>query len=60
LALGLLAGLACTLIADFLDGSVKNIRQLESLLPHPVLVTLPHSKARRVRHAKRPALPSTA
>jgi uncharacterized protein involved in exopolysaccharide biosynthesis len=55
LVLGLLAGLVCTVIADFLDGSVKNVRQLESLLAYPVLATLPHSRARRL-----PRPPATA
>jgi polysaccharide chain length determinant protein (PEP-CTERM system associated) len=59
LALGLFAGLACTVVADFLDGSVKNIRQMESLLPYPVLVSIPHTRARRSRRAPTVA-PSTA
>jgi uncharacterized protein involved in exopolysaccharide biosynthesis len=47
LVVGLLGGLVCAVIADFLDGSVKNARQVESVLPYPVLLTLPHSRGRR-------------
>ena len=41
LALGLVAGLALTIIADLLDRSVKSERDLEDLLTSPVLVTIP-------------------
>jgi hypothetical protein len=52
---GLLAGLACAVIADFFDRSVKNVKQLESLLSYPVLATLPHSRARRLPRPPTPA-----
>jgi polysaccharide chain length determinant protein (PEP-CTERM system associated) len=51
LVLGLLAGLACAVIADFFDNSMKNVHQLETLLPEPVLVTLPRLRTRRSRRA---------
>ena len=41
LLFGLAAGLAGTFIADLLDPSIKNERDLEDLLPQPVLVTIP-------------------
>jgi polysaccharide chain length determinant protein (PEP-CTERM system associated) len=45
LALGLLAGLASAFTADALDHSIKSVRELESLLPYPVLVVLPRHPA---------------
>jgi len=45
LALAVFAGLAASVIADFLDHSVKSVRELESLLPYPVLAVLPRSSA---------------
>jgi len=42
LVAGLLAGLTCALAADFLDHSVKSRRELETLVPAPVLVMIPH------------------
>jgi len=38
---GLLAGLGASLAADFLDRSVKSLKELESLLPCPVLGVIP-------------------
>jgi capsular polysaccharide biosynthesis protein len=40
---GALAGIITSALADYLDRSVKNVRQLEALLPFPVLVTVPHA-----------------
>jgi succinoglycan biosynthesis transport protein ExoP len=44
---GLLAGLAASLGADFLDHSVKSRREVETLVPAPVLVEIP--RLRRAR-----------
>ncbi len=38
---GLLAGMGTCFVADFLDQSVRNVRELEQLLPYPVLAVLP-------------------
>jgi succinoglycan biosynthesis transport protein ExoP len=48
---GLLAGLAFSLAADFLDHSVKSRREVETLVPAPVLVEIPHLGAARRRRA---------
>jgi polysaccharide chain length determinant protein (PEP-CTERM system associated) len=58
---GLLIGLLCALAADFLDSSVKHVRDLESLLPCPVLATLPHATTakRRRRSRRAPVLATT-
>ncbi len=45
LALALVAGLACSLLADFLDHSFKTEREVEAVLPYPILVTLPRATA---------------
>lgn len=42
LVAGLLAGLAFALAADFLDHSVKSLRELETLVPAPILAVIPH------------------
>jgi polysaccharide chain length determinant protein (PEP-CTERM system associated) len=39
---GALSGLILAALADYMDHSVKNVRQLEGLMPFPVLATLPH------------------
>jgi polysaccharide chain length determinant protein (PEP-CTERM system associated) len=44
LALGLVAGLASAFLADLLDRSVKSERELEELVPHPLLVTIPRAQ----------------
>ncbi len=49
LLLGAIAGLLTAAIADYLDQSVKNVRQLESLVPIPVLATIPRVKRMRKR-----------
>jgi polysaccharide chain length determinant protein (PEP-CTERM system associated) len=49
LALGLSLGLGAAVLAELLDHSVKNARELEVVLPHPLLVTVPHMTRRRVR-----------
>ncbi|MGH9322532.1 MAG: GumC family protein [Vicinamibacteria bacterium] len=46
---GALAGIITAAVADYLDQSVKNVRQLESLVPLPVLATIPHVKRMRKR-----------
>lgn len=46
---GAIAGLITAAIADYLDQSVKNVRQLESLVPIPVLATIPQVKRMRKR-----------
>ena len=40
--LGLLAGLGAAVGAEVLDHSIKNVRELESVLPYPILATVPH------------------
>jgi polysaccharide biosynthesis transport protein len=42
LGLGLFVGLAASIGAELLDHSIKNIRDLETVLPYPVLATVPH------------------
>lgn len=55
--LGLLAGIGAAVAADFLDHSVKSVRELEQLLPFPVLAVIPSFKDPRfTRYALR--LPS--
>jgi len=49
LFLGLLAGIGTAVAADFLDHSVKSVRELEQLLPFPVLAVIPSFKDSRVR-----------
>ena len=43
LAAALGAGLAAAFLADLLDRSVKSERDLEELLPHPVVMTIPRA-----------------
>ena len=38
---GLFAGIGTCFAADFVDHSVRNVRELEQLLPYPVLAVLP-------------------
>ena len=40
--LGLLAGLGASVGAELLDHSIKNVRELETVLPYPILATVPH------------------
>ncbi len=57
LFLGLLAGIAMAVAADFLDHSVKSVRELEQLLPFPVLAVIPSFKDPRfTRYAFRPPM----
>ncbi len=46
---GLGAGLAVAFLVEVADPTVKNLRELEALLPYPVLLTLPQLKAPRKR-----------
>lgn len=48
-AIGLGAGLLGAFLLEVLDPSVKSLRQLESLLPYPVLLTLPQVKLQTSR-----------
>jgi polysaccharide biosynthesis transport protein len=43
LVVGLAAGLAVALVADVLDRSVKSERELQEILPYPLLVTMPRA-----------------
>jgi polysaccharide chain length determinant protein (PEP-CTERM system associated) len=45
--IGFGAGLALGFFLDIMDPTVKNLREMESLLPYPVLLTLPQVKERR-------------
>jgi uncharacterized protein involved in exopolysaccharide biosynthesis len=49
LVAGLMAGLAFALAADFLDHSVKSLRELDTLVPAPVLVVIPRLRSARWR-----------
>ena len=40
--LGLFAGVGASLVAEFLDRSVKDAQDLETMLSHPVLARIPH------------------
>jgi uncharacterized protein involved in exopolysaccharide biosynthesis len=40
--LGLIAGLGASVGAELLDHSIKNVRELETVLPYPILATVPH------------------
>jgi len=39
---GLLAGLAVSLVAEYLDPSIKDARELETLMDYPILARVPH------------------
>jgi len=45
MALGLLGGLGASLAAEMLDPTLKSLREVEALLPFPVLATLPRLDA---------------
>jgi polysaccharide chain length determinant protein (PEP-CTERM system associated) len=42
---GLVAGLGASVAAEMLDPTIKSLREVESLLPFPVLAALPHLDA---------------
>jgi hypothetical protein len=50
---GLGAGLAAAFLVEVADPTVKNLRELEALLPYPVLLTLPRMKEPRKRSRRR-------
>ena len=57
-AIGLGAGVLGAFLLEVLDPSVKSLRELESLLPYPVLLTVPQIKVpRRDREARREPTP---
>jgi polysaccharide chain length determinant protein (PEP-CTERM system associated) len=45
MAAGLLAGLAASVVAEMMDPTIKNLREVEAILPFPVLAALPHLDA---------------
>jgi polysaccharide chain length determinant protein (PEP-CTERM system associated) len=45
LGIGLAAGLLAAVVADTFDRSVKSERELQEVLPYPLLVTLPRAEA---------------
>ena len=47
--LGLLVGVGFAVVADQLDPTVKDIGDVEALLPYPVLAVIPHVKPKTVR-----------
>ncbi len=51
--LGFGAGLAAAFLVEVADPTVKNLRELEALLPYPVLLTLPRLKEPRSRFRRR-------
>jgi len=61
LLLGTLIGLGVGVVAAFMvevaDPTVKNLRELEALLPYPVLLTLPRMKEPRRRFRRRRGVP---
>ncbi|GMR24120.1 MAG: hypothetical protein BMS9Abin37_2623 [Acidobacteriota bacterium] len=57
-AMGLGAGVLGAFLLEVLDPSVKSLRELEALLPYPVLLTVPQIKvSRRHREARREPTP---
>ncbi len=59
--IGFGAGLAAAFLVEVADPTVKNLRELEALLPYPVLLTLPRLKEPRRfrRRADSPIPPSS-
>jgi uncharacterized protein involved in exopolysaccharide biosynthesis len=55
--IGLGAGLGAAFLLEVADPTVKNMRELEGLLPYPVLLTLPRLRERRMRFRRRGASP---
>jgi polysaccharide chain length determinant protein (PEP-CTERM system associated) len=55
--IGLGAGFAAAFLLEVADPTVKNLRELEALLPYPVLMTLPRLKERRRRFRRRTGAP---
>jgi polysaccharide chain length determinant protein (PEP-CTERM system associated) len=55
--IGLGAGLALAILLEVADPTVKNIREMEALLPYPVLLTLPRLKEPKRRFQRRKARP---
>ena len=47
--MGLLIGVGFAVVADQLDPTVKDIADVEALLPYPVLASIPHLKPKTVR-----------
>jgi len=54
---GLGVGLAGAFLVEVADPTVKNLRELEALLPYPVLLTLPRLKEPRRRFRRRRGAP---
>jgi polysaccharide chain length determinant protein (PEP-CTERM system associated) len=54
---GLGAGVGAAFLAEIADPTVKNLRELEALLPYPVLLTLPRLKEPRRRFRRRRSSP---
>jgi polysaccharide chain length determinant protein (PEP-CTERM system associated) len=50
--LGVGAGLVAAFLVEVTDPTVKNVRELENLLPYPVLLSLPRLKERRTPFAR--------
>lgn len=44
---GIVLGLGAAIGAELVDHSIKNVRELESVIPFPVLATLPHVQSPR-------------
>ena len=57
-ALGLGAGLALSFLLEILDASVKSRRQLEALIPYPIVLTLPKLKTPKKPRRGKDAAPS--
>ena len=57
-ALGLGAGLALSFLLEILDASVKSRRQLEALVPYPIVLTLPKLKTPKKPRRRKDAEPA--
>jgi uncharacterized protein involved in exopolysaccharide biosynthesis len=57
--LGFGAGLVAAFLREATDPTVKNVRELETLLPYPVLLSLPRLKERRISFSRRGNSPLT-
>lgn len=51
--LGLLIGIGLSIVADFVDPTIKDAEELGALLPYPVLAVIPHVKPKAQRQLAR-------
>ena len=55
--LGLLIGLALSVVAEYFDHSIKSPQELEAVVPFPVLATFPHLDPARPKAGAPPEAP---